>query len=112
MTAVKERGPRSRPNASGKLDDHTLKLKSKYASHLVTLKTLFVDWNEEDLIATLEEAAGDLDLVISRISEGRIIFFFFLLCECNVILNVYLTNILHLQHRSCRTMVCRHKKSR
>lgn len=46
------------------------KLKSKYSSQLSTLKVLFTEWTEEDLLFTLQEANDDLDLAIDRISEG------------------------------------------
>ncbi|KAI8973656.1 hypothetical protein BDF20DRAFT_1002578 [Mycotypha africana] len=47
------------------------KLKSKYSAKLPTLKVLFADWSDEDLLFVLEEANGDLDLTIDRISEGH-----------------------------------------
>lgn len=46
------------------------KLKSKYSAKLPTLKVLFSDWSDDDLLFVLEEANGDLDLTIDRISEG------------------------------------------
>jgi hypothetical protein len=49
------------------------KLKSKYSSQLSTLKELFSEWTEEDLIFTLQDADGDLELAIDRISEGIIL---------------------------------------
>lgn len=48
------------------------KLKSKYNSQLSTLKELFTEWTEEDLLFTLQDADGDLELAIDRISEGSI----------------------------------------
>lgn len=47
------------------------KLKSKYASQLSTLRELFADWSDEDLLFALQEVDGDLDLAIDRISEGK-----------------------------------------
>ncbi|KAG2232952.1 hypothetical protein INT48_008045 [Thamnidium elegans] len=47
------------------------KLKSKYNSQLSTLKELFTEWTEEDLLFTLQDADGDLELAIDRISEGH-----------------------------------------
>lgn len=49
------------------------KLKAKYNSQLSTLKELFSDWTEEDLLFTLQDADGDLELAIDRISEGNIL---------------------------------------
>jgi hypothetical protein len=50
------------------------KLKSKYSAKLPTLKVLFSDWSDDDLLFVLEEANGDLDLTIDRISEGNFFF--------------------------------------
>lgn len=46
------------------------KLKSRYASQLATLRELFADWSDDDLLFALQEVEGDLDLAIDRISEG------------------------------------------
>ena len=45
--------------------------KREYQAHLRTLKELFSDWSEDDLLAVLEEFTGDVDLIISRIAEGE-----------------------------------------
>jgi hypothetical protein len=45
-------------------------LKKKYASDLVLLKELFPDWKDDDLVFALEDANGDLEQAIERISEG------------------------------------------
>lgn len=47
------------------------KLKSKYSSQLSTLKELFTEWTDDDLLFTLQDADGDLELAIDRISEGH-----------------------------------------
>ncbi|ORE09750.1 hypothetical protein BCV72DRAFT_260548 [Rhizopus microsporus var. microsporus] len=47
------------------------KLKSKYTSQLSMLKELFTDWTEEDLLFTLQDTDGDLELAIDRISIGH-----------------------------------------
>ncbi|KAI5287634.1 RNAPII degradation factor [Ascosphaera acerosa] len=47
-------------------------LKKKHATGLATLKELFPDWSDEDLLSALEDAAGDLELVVERITEGTI----------------------------------------
>ncbi|KNC99968.1 uncharacterized protein SPPG_05343 [Spizellomyces punctatus DAOM BR117] len=53
------------------LDEHILQLKKIYAQELQSLKQLFSEWSDADLVATLEEVGGDLDLAIGRISEGH-----------------------------------------
>lgn len=45
-------------------------LKSKYASQLSTLKELFANWSEEDLLFAIQDTDGDLELTVERISEG------------------------------------------
>ncbi|KAI8391227.1 uncharacterized protein BYT42DRAFT_186551 [Radiomyces spectabilis] len=46
-------------------------LKHLYRDHLATLRELFPDWSQEDLVFVMHEANGDLDLTIGRISEGH-----------------------------------------
>ncbi|KAG0779803.1 hypothetical protein G6F22_010434 [Rhizopus arrhizus] len=48
------------------------KLKVEYASQLSMLEELFADWSEEDLLFTLQDANGDLELAIDRISIGQV----------------------------------------
>lgn len=45
-------------------------LKLKYANELPTLKELFSDWTDEDLVFALEDANGVLESAIEHISEG------------------------------------------
>jgi hypothetical protein len=45
--------------------------KKLHKEELSTLKELFQDsWSEDDLLAVIEEFNGDLDLIVSRITEG------------------------------------------
>jgi CUE domain len=53
-------------------DTDLKKLKSQYGPKLSTLRELFADWSDEDLIFALQEADGDLELTIDRISEGSL----------------------------------------
>lgn len=46
-------------------------LKLKYATELPTLKELFSDWTDEDLVFALEDANGVLETAIEHISEGE-----------------------------------------
>lgn len=46
-------------------------LKAKYASQLATLKELFPEWSDDDLLFAIEDANGDLELAVDRISEGK-----------------------------------------
>ena len=45
-------------------------LKRMYASKLSTIKEMFPDWTDEDLVFALQETNGDLERTIDRISEG------------------------------------------
>lgn len=46
-------------------------LKILYRQQLPTLRELFPAWSQEDLVAAMHEANGDLDLTIGRIMEGK-----------------------------------------
>ncbi|KAI8338297.1 hypothetical protein EDC96DRAFT_523277 [Choanephora cucurbitarum] len=58
-------------STSEKAQNDLKKLKSTYASELSTLKELFTDWTDDDLVFALQDADGDLELAIDRISEGH-----------------------------------------
>lgn len=45
-------------------------MKKKYADTLPMLKELFPDWSDEDLVFVLEDADGELEDAIERITEG------------------------------------------
>ena len=47
-------------------------LKKQYSSKLNTIKEMFPDWTDEDIVFALQESNGDLEGVIERISEGMI----------------------------------------
>ena len=47
-------------------------MKKKYSDTLPMLKELFSDWTDEDLVFALEDADGDLEEAIDRISEGMV----------------------------------------
>ncbi|KAF3011066.1 hypothetical protein E8E13_011160 [Curvularia kusanoi] len=47
-------------------------LKKRYSSQLTTLKELFPDWTDADLVLAIEEADGDLERTVERISEGTV----------------------------------------
>lgn len=48
-------------------------LKKKYSGSLPMIKELFPDWTDEDLVFALEDADGDLETAIDRISEGSFV---------------------------------------
>ena len=45
-------------------------LKKHYAPKLSTIKELFPDWTDEDLVFALQETDGNLETTIERISDG------------------------------------------
>jgi len=45
-------------------------MKKKYSDTLPTLKEMFPDWKDEDLVFALEDSNGELLEAIERISEG------------------------------------------
>jgi hypothetical protein len=47
-------------------------MKKKYSDTLPTLKEMFPDWKDEDLVFALEDSNGELLEAIERISEGRV----------------------------------------
>lgn len=45
-------------------------LKKTYSSSLSTVKEMFPNWTDEDIVYALQETEGDLQATIERISEG------------------------------------------
>ena len=58
--------------SSGNGQNNLKKLQSKYALKISTLKELFEDWSDEDLLFALQDADGDMELTIERISAGEL----------------------------------------
>lgn len=48
------------------------KLKRMYSSKLSTIKEMFPDWTDEDIVFALQETEGNLEATIERISEGTV----------------------------------------
>lgn len=75
------RGGRNRPTNGGKVDAATAPsyedegeiglLKKQYASKLSTVREMFPDWTDEDIVFALQETGGDLESTIERITEGK-----------------------------------------
>lgn len=45
-------------------------LKRQYAESLKTLKEMFPDWTDEDIVFALQEEQGDVQATATRMSEG------------------------------------------
>ncbi|KAF2828614.1 hypothetical protein CC86DRAFT_404516 [Ophiobolus disseminans] len=47
-------------------------LKKRYQGQLSTLKELFPDWSDADLVLAIEDSDGDLERTVEKISEGSV----------------------------------------
>ncbi|RPB21054.1 hypothetical protein L211DRAFT_851794 [Terfezia boudieri ATCC MYA-4762] len=47
-------------------------LKQQYAEKLKTVKEILPDWTDEDIVFALQEAQGDVEATVTRMSEGSI----------------------------------------
>lgn len=47
-------------------------LRKKYPQKLAQLKELFSDWADEDLLLSIQEANGDVEVAIGRIMDGEL----------------------------------------
>lgn len=72
------RGPRSSKQTNGdaavdtSADQGQLgELKKQYSAQLATLKELFPDWADVDLVLAIEESDGDLASTVEKITEGE-----------------------------------------
>jgi hypothetical protein len=72
------RGPRkpADDSASPAIDNtaeagELAELKKRYQAPLSTLKELFPDWTDADLVLAIEDSDGDLERTIEKISEGK-----------------------------------------
>ncbi|KAG0174782.1 RNAPII degradation factor [Apophysomyces sp. BC1034] len=73
MTSYKALTTQQNPAGQMMASEHNdlKKLQNKYSSQLSTLKELFTDWSDEDLLFAIKDADGDLELAVDRISEGH-----------------------------------------
>lgn len=62
-----------KPNAPSIEDDGEVGvLKKQYGTKVSTIKELFPDWTDEDVVFALQETDGDLETTVERISDGKI----------------------------------------
>ncbi|KAG0036413.1 hypothetical protein BGZ82_004216 [Podila clonocystis] len=61
---------KSRSGAKDEPED-LRQLRQAHGGSLATLRELFADWTEEDLLYSIQESGGDLELTILRISDGH-----------------------------------------
>lgn len=60
--------------ASASIDDdgEVAQLKKKYGSNVGTIKEMFPDWTDEDVVFALQETNGDLETTVDRITTGML----------------------------------------
>jgi ribosomal protein L15 len=46
-------------------------LKRQYGSKVSTIKEMFPDWTDEDVVFALQETDGDLETTVDRITDGK-----------------------------------------
>jgi hypothetical protein len=46
-------------------------LKKQYGSRVTTIKEMFPDWTDEDVVFALQETDGDLETTVDRITDGK-----------------------------------------
>lgn len=46
-------------------------MKKKYGSKVSSLKEIFPDWTDDDLVFALDETNGDIEDAINGITEGK-----------------------------------------
>ena len=47
-------------------------MKKKHGSKVTTIKEMFPDWTDEDIVFALEETDGDLENTVGRITDGKV----------------------------------------
>jgi len=52
-------------------DAQVAQLKKMYGSKVSTIKEMFPDWTDEDIVFALQETEGDLETTVERISDGK-----------------------------------------
>jgi hypothetical protein len=72
------RGGRSHATNGDKLDAPSIEddgevgqLKKQYGSKVSTIKEMFPDWTDEDVVFALKETDGDLESTVDRITDGE-----------------------------------------
>lgn len=74
------RGGRAHPTNGDKAETHTAaiedegevgQLKKQYGSKVSTIKEMFPDWTDEDVVFALQETDGDLETTVDRITDGN-----------------------------------------
>ena len=59
------------PAASIEDDGEVGQLKKQYGDKVSTIKEMFPDWTDEDVVFALQETDGDLMTTVERITDGK-----------------------------------------
>lgn len=67
-------GDHKENHAIGSIEDEgeVGQLKKEYGSKVGTIKEMFPDWTDEDIVFALQETDGDLETTVGRITDGTI----------------------------------------
>jgi hypothetical protein len=52
-------------------DGEVGQLKKQYGDKVTTIKEMFPDWTDEDIVFALQETEGDLMTTVDRITDGK-----------------------------------------
>jgi CUE domain len=52
-------------------DSEVSQLKKKYGVKVHTIKEMFPEWTDEDVVFALQETDGDLEMTVERITDGQ-----------------------------------------
>jgi hypothetical protein len=52
-------------------DGEVGQLKKRYGGKVTTIKEMFPDWTDEDVVFALQETDGDLETTVDRITDGK-----------------------------------------
>ena len=61
----------STPTLSIEDEGEVGQLKKQYGSKVSTIKEMFPDWTDEDVVFALQETDGDLETTVGRITDGE-----------------------------------------
>lgn len=66
-------GDKSENTAPAAIEDEgeVGQLKKQYGSKVGTIKEMFPDWTDEDIVYALQETNGDLETAVERITDGK-----------------------------------------
>ncbi len=61
------------PTASIEDEGEVGQLKKQYGTKVATIKEMFPDWTDEDVVFALQETDGDLETTVDRITDGKLL---------------------------------------